>query len=100
MSSLLKHRVCRLLTVEELEPRLPPAALSPLVQSTPLDYAIITTSEIAANSKELSDFVAWKQGIGYSAALVTEAEWGGGVGDTAAEHIRAWLSANYAARGI
>ena len=64
------------------------------------DYVIITTSDIVAGSTELTTFVTVKELLGYSVEVVTEADWGGGTGDPAAEHIRDWLQANYAAMGI
>jgi len=74
--------------------------LMPYLVSTPSDYVIITTSAIQAASSQLSAFVAAKQSLGYSPLVVTEADWGGGTGNTAAEHIRSWLKANYATLGI
>ena len=58
-------------------------------------YVIITTDNIEAASSNLADFVASKEARGFTVQVVTEGAWGGGTGDTAAEHIRSWLQANY-----
>lgn len=58
-------------------------------------YAIITTSEIIQNSSKLQNFIEWKNMNGYNVHLVSENEWGGGSGDSAAENIRSWLKNNY-----
>jgi hypothetical protein len=58
-------------------------------------YVIITTSAIEAASDNLTDFVASKEARGFTVQVVTEGTWGGGTGNTAAEHIRTWLKSNY-----
>ena len=58
-------------------------------------YVIITTSAINSSSTSLADFVASKEARGFTVHIITEGTWGGGTGDTAAEHIRAWLQSNY-----
>ena len=63
-------------------------------------YVVITTSAIQSHSTQLANFVAQKQSLGFSVAVETESVWGGGTGNTAAEHIRSWLQANYATLGI
>ena len=63
--------------------------------STPTaTFVIITTSAIVAGSDVLDDYVAMKERLGWAGYVATEADWGGGTGDAAAEHIRAWLQAN------
>lgn len=57
--------------------------------------AIITTSAIANASTKLNDFIAHKTNMGFAVTLVTESQWGGGTGNTAAENLRNWLKANY-----
>jgi len=64
--------------------------------STPL--AIITTSAIVNSSNKLADFVAHKARMGFDVTGVTESQWGGGTGDTAAENLRTWLKNNYATK--
>lgn len=64
------------------------------------EYVIVTTSAIQAASTQLAAFVGHKQTMGFSVRVVTEADWGGGVGDAAAENIRLWLKNNYALLGI
>ncbi len=63
-------------------------------------YVIITRSEIQSSSSQLASFVAAKQAAGYTVTVVTEATWGGGTGNTAAENIRTWLAANYQTMGL
>ena len=58
-------------------------------------YVVITTSAIQSASAKLADFVAHKQLCGFDVQVITEADFGGGLGDTAAENIRAWLQAHY-----
>jgi hypothetical protein len=64
------------------------------------DYVVLTTSAIAAGSAKLQAFLNHKATRGFSTALVTESQWGGGTGDVAAERIRAYLKANYLNKGI
>ncbi len=58
-------------------------------------YVILTTNDIKNNSTKLNAFVADKQNKGFDVYVVTESDWGGGTGDTAANNIRAWLQSNY-----
>lgn len=60
-----------------------------------IGYTIITTSAIEANSTRLADFVTHKQSLGYDVQVITEGDFGGGTGDTAAENIRSWLQGHY-----
>jgi len=63
-------------------------------------YVIITTSAIESASIKLADFVAHKQSIGFDVQVITEEDFGGGLGDTAAENIRAWLQEHYLSDNI
>jgi len=63
-------------------------------------YVIITTSAIEANSTKLGDFVTHKQSLGFDVQVITEADFGGGVGDVAVENIRSWLQSNYLSDNI
>ncbi|MBN2211839.1 MAG: hypothetical protein JW709_10635, partial [Sedimentisphaerales bacterium] len=63
-------------------------------------YVIITTDYIAQNSAGLQEFVAHKQLFYYDVQVITEIDFGGGTGDTAADNIRAWLKAHYLADNI
>lgn len=63
-------------------------------------YVIITTSAVREQSVNLADFAASKEARGFTVRVVTEEEWGGGAGNAAAEHIRAWLKSNYVSLGI
>ena len=78
--------------------------ISPFYQSTstfqtftiPIStYAIITTNDIVTQSTELNKFVQSKQQRGFNVLVLTEDQWGGGIGDQAAENIRNWLQNNY-----
>ncbi len=60
-------------------------------------YTIITSNAIAGSSTALADFIAHKTSLGFTVRLVTEDDFGGGQGDTAAENIRSWLQANHLA---
>jgi hypothetical protein len=61
----------------------------------PAGYTIITTTAVRDASALLNDFIAHKQSLGFDVRVVTEADFGGGQGDDAANNIRAWLQANY-----
>lgn len=63
-------------------------------------YCIITTSAIQSASSKLNAYVSHKQLQGFNVQVVTESVWGGGVGDIAANNIRAWLSSNYFTNNI
>jgi hypothetical protein len=63
-------------------------------------YCIITTSAIQSASSKLNAFVSHKQSQGFNVQVVTESTWGGGLGDIAANNIRAWLSSNYFTNNI
>ena len=63
-------------------------------------YCIITTSAIQGASSKLASFVSHKESQSFNVQVVTEPAWGGGVGDTAANNIRAWLSSNYVTNDI
>jgi hypothetical protein len=58
-------------------------------------YVILTTSAISTNSKQLAGFVALKEAQGFMVRVITESAWGGGLGDAAANNIRAYLQAHY-----
>ncbi len=61
---------------------------------------IITTSAIAAASTKLAAFVSHKASRGFTPAVHHGGSMGRRHGDVASTRIRAWLKANYAARGI
>jgi len=58
-------------------------------------YVIITTEAIRSGSGQLQNFVSNREARGFAVYVVTENEWGGGTGDTAAENIRNYLINNY-----
>ena len=58
-------------------------------------YVILTTSAIQSSLANLDRFTINKQARGFTVQVVTEGDWGGGTGDTAAENIRSWLESNY-----
>lgn len=63
-------------------------------------YVIITTSAIVAGSTKLQSFVNFKATRGFTVRVATEAQWGGGTGDVAANRIRSYLASRYLADGI
>lgn len=72
----------------------------PQVQQDPAQYLIVTTTDIVQSSTRLQDFINHKMGRGFSVDVATEAAWGGGTGDTAANNIRNYLKSNYLSRQI
>jgi hypothetical protein len=63
-------------------------------------YVILTTTSIVTQSSQLANFVTSKEARGFAVSVienrsVAQGGWGGGMGDTAAENIRDWLTANY-----
>lgn len=75
------------------------SALATSAAAAPGGYAIVTTSATRTSLSSvgmagLSAFVALKQSQGFTVHFATEAQWGGGVGDNAANGIRQWLQAN------
>jgi len=63
-------------------------------------YSIVTTTAIQRNSSKLAKFVAHKQSLGFDVQVVTEVDFGGGVGDAAAKNIRRWLQEHYISYNI
>ena len=57
-------------------------------------YAIFTTKNLQSNLKELKNFVAHKEALGFKVHVVTEDQFGGGRGPTAVKNIREWLKNN------
>ena len=80
----------------------PPSAGAPTVQSiqSTTSYLILTTSGVVNGSAKLQQFINHKINRGFSVGAVTESQWGGGTGDAAADHIRAYLAAHYITDGI
>ncbi len=79
----------------------PPETKEPDVEDP--DYVIITTNDIVAHSTRLADFVAHKTSLGHSVQVVTEADYGGLMGQPpngTAEKIRQWLINNHVLIGI
>jgi len=58
-------------------------------------YAIITTRDLALKLEKLDDFAQHKANLGYNVHIVTEEDFAGGKGETAAFNIRRWLQTNY-----
>lgn len=63
-------------------------------------YVIMTTSAIASDSSRITDFIDLLTLRGFNPMVITESNWGGGTGDTAALNIRNWLKANYISKNI
>lgn len=70
-----------------------------ITQRTP-NYCIITTSIIKSSSQSLQSFIDTKKARGFGVQTVTESDWGGGVGNTAADNLRKWLVNNYQSSAI
>ncbi|NLE57722.1 MAG: hypothetical protein GX616_05130, partial [Planctomycetes bacterium] len=68
--------------------------------AVPPRFVIITTSAIQTASTKLANFVTHKQSQGFDVSVITESDFGGGTGDTAANNIRNWLIGHYAADNI
>ena len=66
----------------------------------PVGYIIITTQEILENSTQIHPFIKTKTDKGYNVYIITENDWGGGIGSTAAHNIRNWLKSNYLIKNI
>jgi hypothetical protein len=84
----------------EVGPRYPVQASASLATVGPNSgsapgFAIVTTAAIAGQSTELARFEAWKTAQGYRVIRVTEADFGGGVGNIAAENVRTWLQTHW-----
>lgn len=60
-------------------------------------YLIITTNQIAKNSKLLRQFIQHKQKAGFKLKVVTEADYGESEAQEKAVNIRQWLQDNYQA---
>lgn len=59
------------------------------------NYHIITTRSIKNSLQNLDDFIQNKINRGFKVTVVTEEEWGGGTGNSAADNLRNWLETNY-----
>ena len=70
-------------------------SVAPLDEPPANGYVILTTAAIRSASAQLDDFGALREAQGFAVTVVDESEWGGGIGDTGAENMRAWLMANY-----
>lgn len=67
------------------------------------DYLIVTTTAIVNNCPKLQEFIAHKNAIGYTVAVITETDFNAVTGQAPnhrAEKIRKWLIDNYAGWGI
>ena len=105
--SLTKKRLRELIVNPELLNDATPAGVqlqssmtATAAPASSITYAIITTNAIAAASTKLNPYISYVQSAGYNVALAKETTWGGGTGDAAAEHIRAWLKNNYQTQNI
>lgn len=82
-------------TFETLEPDDGEEALIGTAGISSKGYVILTTDAIASTSTQLANFVAHKQSCGWNVSVVTETQWGGGVGSVGAVNLREWLRTNY-----
>lgn len=63
-------------------------------------YMIITTSAVTSASNQLQAFASHKANRGFTVEIATEDDWGGGIGDDAANNIRSYLADNYISKQI
>jgi hypothetical protein len=63
-------------------------------------YVIITTEAIKRGSQVLPKFVKHKKRLGFRPIIITEKEFGGGIGPDAAKNIRKWLQENHKALNL
>lgn len=75
-------------------------ALEAQPSTTSTGYLILTTQAIVNGSSKLQGFINHKINRGFNVILATEAQWGGGTGDVAANRIRAYLASHYISAGI
>jgi hypothetical protein len=71
----------------------PPPALAPRAE-----LIVLTTDQLAADSRVLPRFLAFRQAEGWQVTLATEADWDQSTGETAdarSDRIRAWLQQRY-----
>lgn len=64
-------------------------------ESSESSYVIVTTNAIASNSKNLTDFVQYKESLGFTVYLITEDDYGSATGKQRIFNIRNWLINNY-----
>lgn len=58
-------------------------------------YLIITTEKKRSDLTSLDAFIRHKQSRGFDVTVITEKDFGGGIGEEAALNIRKWLQQNY-----
>ncbi len=78
--------------------RLPVSLPMPALQARP-ELLVLTTDQLAADSRVLPRFVAFRQAEGWAVGLATEADWDSSTGeaaDTRQDRIRAYLQERYA----
>ncbi len=64
-----------------------------------MELIVLTTSELAAGSRELPRFVAFREAEGWEVTLATETDWDHPAqtsADSRQDRIRAWLKERYA----
>lgn len=62
--------------------------------------AILIPEKVRVTLDSLDAFIALKEQVGFNVLLVTDDEWGGGIGDMAAENIRLWIEDSYEEKGL
>lgn len=68
--------------------------------SSPSTYVIITTNAIESNSNNLTDFISYKESLGFIVEVITEDEYGIAEGQARVLNIRDWLINNYLSKNI
>jgi len=67
--------------------------------ASPSTYLIVTTNAIESNSDNLTDFIQYKESLGFTVEVITEDEYSG-TGQARVLSIRNWLIANYQSKNI
>lgn len=62
--------------------------------------AILIPEKVKKTLSSLDAYIAHKEKVGYEVLLITDDQWGGGIGDDAAENIRLWIEDNYETKGL
>lgn len=62
--------------------------------------AILIPEKVRVTLDSLDAYIKLKESVGYEVLLVTDDQWGSGIGDTAAENIRLWIKNNYEEKGL
>ena len=70
------------------------------ISSSPSTYVIVTTNAIKSNSNNLTDFIQYKESLGFTVEVITETNYTSAIGQTRVLNIRNWLIKNYETKNI